>query len=268
MDYQELADRIPEIVSVAAALGIALLFPLFLSQRRDIRRLRAFMERQATYPAESLAASETVLDRTETALERLTGETTRLTGDETPVPGTTGAAARVTSERPALERVTMERAALKPHPRWRRFIATATRPRVLVVLGIVALLLAIGGIFVSESLLQGGDDGSERTATAARVVPGDVTVAVLNGTSEAGLADKVASDVGSNGYRLGTVGGTNGESPQTIVMFADGERGPARKIARDLGIDADRVESIDNETELLAGEADVVVIVGEDRAKP
>ena len=252
MDYQELADRIPEFVSVAGALGIALLLPLFLSQRRDIRRLRAFMEREPGFPAESVAASESVLDRTETELEHLTGETPPVTGDQTPVPGSTAAAARVTSERPALERVTMERAALQPHPRWRRFIATATKPRVLVVVGIAALALAIGGIFVSETLLDDDGGGSDKSPKAARVVPGEVTVAVLNGTSEAGLADKVASDVGSNGYQLGTVGGTNGEFPNTTVMFADGERKAARKVAGDLGIDADRVEPVDHETELLA----------------
>jgi hypothetical protein len=263
VDYQELADRIPEIVSVAAALGIALLIPLFLSQRRDIRRLRAFMERDPGYPAESVAASEAVLDHTETELERLTGETAAVTSEQT------GAAARVTSERPALERVTMERAALQPHPRWRRFLAAASRPRVLVVVGIAALLLAVGGIFVSEKILDDGEGGAaDRSGKAGRVIPGEVTVAVLNGTSEAGLADKVASDVGANGYAVGTVGGTNGQFPQTTVMFADGDRKAARKVARDLGLDADSVEGLDRETELLAGEANVVVIVGEDRAKP
>ena len=157
-----------------------------------------------------------MLDRTETELERLTGEipvgepASRLRS-----PGSTQAATRVTSERPALERVTMERAALQPHPRWRRFIATATRPRVLVVVGIAALLLAVGGIFVSEKILDEDGGRAEKSPKAARVVPGQVTVAVLNGTSEAGLADKVASDVGSNGYQLGTVGGTNGQFPQT-----------------------------------------------------
>lgn len=271
MDVQELIERAPAFVSVIGALGIALLLPLYLSQRRDVQRLRAWMNREPEHPAADIAASEAILDRAEVELEELVGAETGSSEavGATPSSGTEvmPAAARVTSERPALERVTIERAALAPHPRWRRFLARATQPRVLVVVGILALLLAAAGIFLSESFLADGGDDDERGAKVAKINRSEVTVTVLNGTSVTGLAQKVGSDVGSNGYDLGAITSTTPDFEKTVVLFANGERKAAKKVARDLGLDPGSVESLDQETKLLAGEADVVVIAGDDRAK-
>ena len=43
-------------------------------------------------------------------------------------------------------------------PRWRRFVNSATQPRVLVAIGVVALLLGVGAIFASQQLLS-DDEG-------------------------------------------------------------------------------------------------------------
>ena len=103
-------------------------------------------------------------------------------------------AQRVTSERPALERITIERAALQPHPRWRRLVAPrrpapGPRPRwplVAVVLGLVGdlRLRAAPG-------RRRGVRATDREPGA--IVPGDVEVAVLNGTSVPGLAARSAT---------------------------------------------------------------------------
>jgi hypothetical protein len=65
---------------------------------------------------------------------------------------------------------------------------------------------------------------------------------------------------------------TTPEFEGTVVMFADGEKGAAQKVARDLGLDPGVVVELDRDARLLAGEADVVVIAGEDageeRAQP
>ena len=53
---------------------------------------------------------------------------------------------------------------------------------------------------------------------------------------------------------------------RTAVLYADGEKPAAQKVARDLGVDKATVEPVDRETRRLAGDADVVVIAGEDRA--
>jgi hypothetical protein len=262
VEITEVRDSVTGFVALAALLGFALLLPLYLSQRRDVRRMRAWMERDPDHPAADLTASETLLDRAEAELEELLGaEPDTGATPATPPP----AATRVTHERPALERITMERAALVPHPRWRRFAARATQPRVLVALGIVALLLGAGAILASEELLElGGDEGGAPRAGA--IDRGEVTVAVLNGTSVNGLAGKVSSDVEASGYRTGTVSSTEPGFARTVVYYEDGQKRAAQKVARDLGIDKQTVEPLDRQTRRLVGDADVVVIAGEDRA--
>lgn len=260
MELDELIDRVAAIISALSVLGIVLLLPLYLSQRRDLIRLRAWREREPDYPRSNLETSETRLDHAEVELAKLLG-----TGETTPA-GTMTAAARVTHERPALTRVTMEREALVPHPRWRRFIAAVGRPRVLVPAGIVALLIAGGAIVLSEELLSGGDGGGG--GNGGRIERGEVTVAVLNGTSIGGLAGTVASDVEASGYQLGPVTSTTPDFEKMVILYADGQKAAAQKVSQDLGLDPKLVEPIDREVRLLAGDADVVVIAGEDRVQP
>ena len=260
MEISDLFDRFGGYVSLAALAGVLLLVPLYLSQRRDVHRLRAWMAREPDHPTADVAASEVLLDRAETELEQLLG-----TPEPEPETGETSAATRVTHERPALERVTMERAALAPHPRWRRFVAVATRPRVLVSVALGALVLAVGGIFVSEALLE-DNSGREHRTHAGALSPGDITVAVLNGTSVGGLAGRVGSDVDSAGFDLGVVTSTAPGLAKTKVLYADGQKQAAQKVAKKLGVDSDRVQPLDRESRRLANGADVVVIAGEDRA--
>ena len=92
----------------------------------------------------------------------------------------------------------MERAALVPHPRWRRFVSRATQPRVLVAIGAVALLLGVGAIFASQQLLS--DDEGPRGPHVGAIDPAEVKVAVLNGTAINGLGGLVSSDLDSSGY--------------------------------------------------------------------
>src|SRR5918996_953740 len=266
-------DLVGAFVSLAAFVGLLLALPLYLSQRRDVHRLRGWMEREPNHPAEDVVASETILDRAEAELEELGAPPVAPAPDRagrpsgttpvTPVP----AARRVTTERPALERITMERAALEPHPRWRRFAARATQPRVLATIGIVGVLVGLGGIFASERLLSGGDEGEP--AGAGVVNPADVDVAVLNGTSSEGLAGLVADDVTASGFTLVEGGITNAGSTfdQTVVMFTRGNERAAKKLARDLGVTA--VQEIDPEIRRAVADLDpdVVVIAGEDRTR-
>jgi hypothetical protein len=261
VEISQLFDRFGGYVSVAALVAVLLLIPLYLSQRRDVRRMRDWMQREPEHPGADLAASETLLDRAEAELEELIGAAQP---GATPATALT-AAARVTHERPALERITMERAALEPHPRWRRFVATATQPRVLVAVALGALVLGVGGIFLSEALLQDSGGGARKTPAAA-IDPADVKVAVLNGTSVGGLAGRVGSDVASSGFELGAVTSTDPGAEKTTVLYADGQKAAAQKVARKLGVDDKFVAPLDRDTRRLAGDADVVVIAGLDRA--
>jgi LytR cell envelope-related transcriptional attenuator len=69
-----LIDNVGVYVAFPALLGILLLVPLYLSQRRDLLRLRSWMEQDPRHPATDVAASEALLDRTEAELERFLAE--------------------------------------------------------------------------------------------------------------------------------------------------------------------------------------------------
>jgi len=171
----------------------------------------------------------------------------------------------VTAERPALERITTERAALQPHPGWHRLARRVGQPRVLGVVALAAVILGIVAIFGSERLLRSGEESGHR-AKAGAIVAGDVEVAVLNGTSVPGLAGKVGDDVRVNGFKLGTISNSRSRFDQTVVMYEPHQRRAAKRVAHDLGIKP--VQPIDRQTEQVSQGADVVVIAGADRAKP
>ncbi len=280
----DLAFQLPAYVSLAAALACAVLLPLYFSQRRDFQRLYAWMEREPGHPQADIVASEALLDRAETELEAIfgteqapsaegAGETavatsTAVASPATPPPTPAAglpSAHRVTTERPALERITMERAALLPHPRRRRLVARVTQPGVLSAVAAAAVLLGLAAIFGSEELLKGGGESDQGSRPGA-IVPGEVDVAVLNGTSVPGLAAKVGDDVRVNGFRLGAVTNSREQVDQTVVMYGSGQQRAARKVAHDLGVKP--LQPINRQTERTAGDADVVVIAGADRAKP
>ena len=261
MDIVELIDRAGVVVAIAATLAFFLLLPLYVSQRRDLMRLRDWMEREPGHPGEDLVASDAILDRAEAELEALVSRPAEAGDTEVREgPAAISPAARVRGDRPALERVTMERAALDPHPRWHRFAQGATRTKALAAIGVVMLLVGAGGIFGAEQLLTDGKDGGG----GGSFDPSSVEVAVLNGTGESGLAQKVGDDLQAFGFRVATVTNTEPGFEQTVVMFQPGQEKAARKVARKIGVA--KTQPIDRARREAAGEADVVVIAGEDRA--
>jgi len=168
-------------------------------------------------------------------------------------------------------------------PWYRRLLAS---PRYLVL--VVAGLLIFGGAAVflvqqasddgggtpasdrptggsSGDSEQGADEGDDRNGAKRAVVPADVTVAVLNGTTVPGLAKQVGDEVESHGFRLGTVANTADQDQQraeSVVLFAPGHVREARAVNKRLGIG--QREPIDAASQELAGDATVVVIAGAD----
>ena len=159
----------------------------------------------------------------------------------------------------------MERDALAPHPRWRRFVARVSQPRVLAMLALAAVAIGAGALFASGKLLPGNEPAHVATRPGA-IVPADVNVAVLNGTSIPGLAGNVADDVQRSGFQLGSVTNSRKQYQQTVVMFGQGQQKAATRVAHVLGVTP--VQPIDAQTRSLAPNANVVVIAGVDRAKP
>ena len=277
------SDLLPfsEVTSAVAAvsvLGIFLLLPLYLSQRRDVHRLRDWMAANPDHPAEDLAVSERILDSAERELAKayadrgepvpgtMEFEAVRAaTAVKEPTRGDTAALpleeSLLTSERPALAQVTMERSALEPHPRWRVFVGRVTQPRWLAVIAVTALVLGVGGIIIVDQVLRDGGDGG-----ATVVEPSGIEVAVLNTTTASGIAGRVASEIEDAGFVRGQVGNIQRETDQTIVMYAPSQKRAANRVANELGDVA--VQQIDREVQAAAGGADVVVILGQDRVAP
>jgi hypothetical protein len=269
-------DLLPftEVTSVIAAVsvvGILLLLPLYLSQRRDVLRLREWMDQDLNYPATDIALSESRLDQAERDLEQVYSDR----GD--PVPGTmefeavrvagatkSGATdsleeSLLTAERPALTQVTMERSALEPHPRWREFTAKATQARWLAVIAIVALLAGVVGIVGVDRILREDEPGSPAVTDTT-----GIEVAVLNSTSASGAAGRIAAQIETAGFVRGDVGTIERQTDQTVVMYAPSQKRAANRVAELL--EGAAVQQIDREAQEAAPDADVVVILGQDRA--
>jgi len=167
-------------------------------------------------------------------------------------------------------------------PWYRRLLAN---PRYLV-LAIAGLLIVGGagafgltqmsdddpGTPTNERPSGGNGNGDENASNGGGnakpkrgVVPGNVTVAVLNGTTVPGLAKQVGDRVESHGFRLGTVANTADQEQQraeSVVLFAPGHEREAQAVNKRLGIG--QREAIDPASQELAGDATVVVIAGAD----
>jgi hypothetical protein len=143
---------------------------------------------------------------------------------------------------------------------------------VILAGGVIGGLQLIGG---EDSPSGGSRAQQERAARAegkgggsggANVDPASVTVAVLNGTTIAGLAAQVGEEARADGFTLGTV--TNAartDQARSEVLYRKGQKNAATSVARRLGISG--TAPVDPLSSELAGSFDVVVLVGADRAE-
>ena len=177
-----------------------------------------------------------------------------------------------------------QQTAIIPPPRrpwYRRLVAN---PRYLV-LAIAGLLIVGGaGAFAIDQISSddngspteqspsggGGSDGDAAKADDGGkkqrpIVPRNVTVAVLNGTTVPNLAKQVSDRVASHGFQVGTVANTADQEQQraeSVVLFSPGHRDEATAVSRRLGIP--QRQPIDPGSQQLAGDAAAEVIAGAD----
>jgi hypothetical protein len=76
----------------------------------------------------------------------------------------------------------------------------------------------------------------------------------------------VGDDVQANEFKLGAIRDAPKPYQQTVVMYQPRQQRAANRVAHDLGVKP--VQPIDRQTQRRAGDAEVVVIAGADRAKP
>jgi hypothetical protein len=265
----DLAQQVGAYVGAASFIGLAIFVPLFVSQARDIRRLRVWSDREpaAAEEAERVAVASARVAQ-QAAIARATGEAEATRAEVKAAAAMASPAERVAADRPATTRITAERPETAAEPAWRRWLSGGPNARQLVwiVAGVFGLGLAVA--LVSLQLTGEGDgSGSTPPPTVEQggVVKADVEVAVLNATAVPGLAAKVGDDVETNGYALGAVTNSDVPAEDSQVLFERGNEDAANAVASDLGVQS--VEPIDSDTSALADGADVVVIAGEDRAQ-
>lgn len=237
----DLIERVGAYVGLAAFLGLAVLALLYFSQARDVRRLREWAGRAPERIGEVGAVQHALPP---TAIEAVSKP-----------------------RKPMLDRI---RSMHVPHA---RYIA-------LIVGGVVILAGAtLGALRLTDdngspsgaaadrsgaSTAKRGDGGGQQSSRVD-VNPSDVTVAVLNGTTIAGLAAQVGDEVKADGFTVGTV--TNAartDQSRSEVLYRKGERDAARAVGQRLNIRT--IGPVDALSSALAGSFDVVVLVGADRS--
>jgi LytR cell envelope-related transcriptional attenuator len=237
----ELVERVGAYVGMAAFLGLAILALLYFSQARDVRRLREWAGRAPERAGEPA--------------------TTQHHLPPTPI------------EAPRKPRKPLRERIRRIYIPQFRYLALAVGGLVILAGGVIGGLQLIGG---EDSTDSGGSRAQqERAARAegkgggsggANVDPASVTVAVLNGTTIAGLAAQVGEEARADGFTLGTV--TNAartDQARSEVLYRKGQKNAATSVARRLGISG--TAPVDPLSSELAGSFDVVVLVGADRAE-
>lgn len=254
----ELLKEIGAFAGLVSFLGLALLALLFFTQGRDIRRLREWAG----------SAPERDADRKEST--------------------STAAAQRAEELRKLEEARDAEREAadLREHRRERResglpeltrterlrqhLPGEGTRlgePRYLIAIFAVAVIVG-GGIAYGVLNGFGGDDegkaGKRGKNVPAAVKPSEITVTVLNGTAEAGLAATYGELVEGKGFSVGEVTNSASSFADSVVMFEPGSAPEADRVAKALAIS--QVEPMTTEISSVSGGTPVSVVVGEDNA--
>jgi LytR cell envelope-related transcriptional attenuator len=238
------------IAAILAMLGMILVLPILVGQRREIARLTGWMDREP--------------DAGTTEFQAIGTEATiaRGIGPSGP-PGYSSAAERVTTDRPALERIgtSEQRAiALEQAPWWRRVIERG--PRHPLVISLLAIAMAVGVFIAVGHFLRAGEEGGR----GAPIDPASVTVVVLNASTSSGLAGSVSDDLTAATFDVASTSVASDDAKESIVMYADTDsRRKARAVARELGIS--EVKPFDKEALAAANGADVVVFAADDLAK-
>lgn len=188
-----------------------------------------------------------------------------------PAPGTGARSSAVRAVPPrgtngGLARPASARGAAEPRPSSERSVNL--RYVVLAVVG--ALIVIAAGTFAVGAL-----DGREQPSPPPRAsapappstagAPSAVTFSVLNGTGVDGLGKQVADELEAAGYRRGNVTNASEQKAESVVLYTRTARAEALAVARE--IDVSQTEPIDASSQVLAGDASVVVVAGADQAQ-
>ncbi len=248
-------EQIGAFAGLAAFLGLALLALLSFTHGRDIRRLRDWAGSAPERDNERKESTSAVAAQRAEELRQL--EEAR-TAEQAAVSHREERRRRREAGEPELTRRERLREGFSG------LGERLAEPRYLVAIFIVLVVIVGGAAYMT---LNGSDDGSggkEGKQAAAKTRPGDVEVAVLNGTAVPGLAASYGDKVEGKGFKLGAVTNSSSSFTDSVVMFRRGHKTEAKLVSKQLSIS--ELQLMSGEIESAAAGAKVAVIVGEDNA--
>lgn len=161
-------------------------------------------------------------------------------------------------------------------PRGRPAMTVRSRRRIggpSLAVGLAGVVVVAGAVMWRSGGDGAGDAGHARARrkaaapprrAAPAVVPGEVTVAVLNGTLVDGLAATLRERLAAAGFRKGIINVYfDQQRAASVVQYAPGHEAAAHAVGRRLGI-ADRAP-MTAESRAAGGDATVIVIAGADQ---
>ena len=286
-----LVQEIGSYAGFAAVVGLAVLSALYFSQARDVKRLREWAGRAPERAAEQEARIAAQAQEQHTAAAAGAGggaavAPSPVRPQAAPTPGAAAAAGSspptLPGTRPAPAPATPILGSKLPDEPWHRRINWPA-PRYIALILVGVLVLGAGAVYGVSQLSDNGGGGAAQvsndtgggTAKAqtkhakkapAPINPKSITVAVLNGTTVTGLAATVADKVEQAGFTRGNTTNalTQGQQAESVVEYSKGNLRAAQLVAKKLGIS--QKEPIDPQTQSVAGDATVTVIVGADKA--
>ena len=131
-------------------------------------------------------------------------------------------------------------------------------------------------IFAASQLLSSGGGGSPTSTSSSNTLlgpaPATVSVAVLNGTTQSGLAGRVSQTLVSDGYKRGAIGNAPSTGrTSTVVAYTPGNRAAADGVAQALALTTTQVVPADAATEAAAtsqgASPTVIVVLGSNYAQ-
>jgi hypothetical protein len=248
-------EQIGAFAGLAAFLGLAVLALLSFTHGRDIRRLRDWAGSAPERDSERKESTSAIAAQRAEELRAL--EEARTAEHQAVV-------SRAERRRRREEGLPEQTRGKQLGERFSGIGEWMARPSSLVALFVVVLVLIGGGAYllISGSSDEGSSNGAKQAA--ARIKPGEIEVAVLNGTAVPGLAAEFGDKVEGKGFKLGAVTNSRSAYTNSVVMFRRGHAPEARKVAKQMRIG--KLQLMSGEIESASAGADVAVIVGEDNA--
>jgi hypothetical protein len=147
----------------------------------------------------------------------------------------------------------------RSQPTYRRIGA---RHVAVVLVGLLVLAYGVTRLTGDDGGGSGLPDKPKRNVAAVK--PGNVTVAVLNGTTVPGLAAALSDQVAAGGFDKGTISDySDKQLAESVVQYAPGHQAEAKAVSRRVGIS--RREPFTADSHALAPDATVIVLAGADK---